>query len=232
MSAICGRKRLILRILLVAFVHVITQIVFELHVHAVVLRKRKKAKDELNVAHVSVKAVFFELSLPSGNAPQAAKFGKLRKFPDQFVKAALENSVPDLHRLCNDAARVQPIKNVILHLRRGLFENDDRRHEAPRNRGREFFLLQLRVVLTVQVLPNFQPCKLKDIAQKILDGCEALPKVWSHCFRALVPGGRLICVVGDVCLSRRKNNGRHTVVPLHASIQEHCRKIGFDNLAL
>lgn len=58
-----------------------------------------------------------------------------------------------------------------------------------------------------------------------------LDKVWLHCLRALVPGGRLICVVGDVCLSRRKNNGRHTVVPLHASIQEHCRKLGFDNLA-
>ena len=58
-----------------------------------------------------------------------------------------------------------------------------------------------------------------------------LDKVWRHCFRALVPGGRLITVVGDVCLSRRKNAGRHTVVPLHSSIQEHCRKIGFDNLA-
>lgn len=58
-----------------------------------------------------------------------------------------------------------------------------------------------------------------------------LDKVWSHCLRALVPGGRLICVVGDVCLSRRKNRGRHTVVPLHSSIQEHCRKLGFDNLA-
>ena len=58
-----------------------------------------------------------------------------------------------------------------------------------------------------------------------------LDKVWAHCFRTLVPGGRLICVVGDVCLSRRKNNGRHTVVPLHASIQEHCRTLGFDNLA-
>ncbi|MDR3701710.1 MAG: site-specific DNA-methyltransferase [Candidatus Sulfopaludibacter sp.] len=58
-----------------------------------------------------------------------------------------------------------------------------------------------------------------------------LDKVWSHCLRALVPGGRVICVVGDVCLSRRENNGRHTVVPLHASIQEHCRKLGFDNLA-
>ena len=59
----------------------------------------------------------------------------------------------------------------------------------------------------------------------------ALHEVWKHCWRVLVPGGRLICVVGDVCLSRRKNNGRHTVVPLHSSIQERCRSIGFDNLA-
>jgi modification methylase len=56
-----------------------------------------------------------------------------------------------------------------------------------------------------------------------------LDKVWSHCYRALVPGGRLVCIVGDVCLSRR-NNGRHYVVPLHADICVHCRKIGFDNL--
>ncbi len=60
---------------------------------------------------------------------------------------------------------------------------------------------------------------------------EELDRVWTHAFRALVPGGRLVCVVGDVCLSRRKNEGRHMVVPLHASIQEHCRKIGYDNLA-
>jgi DNA modification methylase len=58
-----------------------------------------------------------------------------------------------------------------------------------------------------------------------------LDSVWSACYEALVTGGRLVCVVGDVCLSRRKNNGRHTVVPLHAAIQERCRKIGFDNLA-
>jgi modification methylase len=58
-----------------------------------------------------------------------------------------------------------------------------------------------------------------------------LTRVWQRCFDVLVPGGRLICVVGDVCLSRRQNEGRHVVVPLHASIQEICRKIGFDNLA-
>lgn len=56
-----------------------------------------------------------------------------------------------------------------------------------------------------------------------------LEKVWHECFRVLVPGGRLVCVVGDVCLSRRKF-GRHLVVPLHADICVACRKIGFDNL--
>lgn len=56
-----------------------------------------------------------------------------------------------------------------------------------------------------------------------------LEKVWREVFRVLVPGGRLVCVVGDVCLSRR-TYGRHVVVPLHADICVSCRRIGFDNL--
>lgn len=60
---------------------------------------------------------------------------------------------------------------------------------------------------------------------------DALDDVWRNCYRALVPGGRLIINVGDVCLSRRQNNGRHTVVPLHATIQDRCKALGFDNLA-
>ena len=59
---------------------------------------------------------------------------------------------------------------------------------------------------------------------------EAIDLVWEGVRRALVPGGRLVIVVGDVCLSRRKF-GRHVVVPLHASIQERCRVLGYDNLA-
>jgi DNA modification methylase len=58
---------------------------------------------------------------------------------------------------------------------------------------------------------------------------EELAKVWKEMYRVLVPGGRLVCVVGDVCLSRRKF-GRHVVVPLHSDISVICRKIGFDNL--
>jgi len=56
-----------------------------------------------------------------------------------------------------------------------------------------------------------------------------LGKVWKECYRILTPGGRIVCVVGDVCLSRRKF-GRHVVMPLHSDIAISCRKIGFDNL--
>lgn len=59
---------------------------------------------------------------------------------------------------------------------------------------------------------------------------DQLDQVWKHCLRALVAGGRLVCVVGDVCLSRKKNRGRHMVVPLHADISVRCRRIGFDYL--
>ncbi len=58
--------------------------------------------------------------------------------------------------------------------------------------------------------------------------CE-LEKVWKEVYRVLVPGGRLVCVVGDVCVSRR-SFGRHLVFPLHADICVICRRIGFDNL--
>lgn len=56
-----------------------------------------------------------------------------------------------------------------------------------------------------------------------------LNKVWEESYRILVPGGRLVCVVGDVCQSRKKF-GRHVVFPLHADICVACRKLGFDNL--
>lgn len=59
---------------------------------------------------------------------------------------------------------------------------------------------------------------------------DELDEVWRACYQALVPGGRMVIVVGDVNRSRREF-GRHVVFPLHASIQERCRAIGFDNLA-
>jgi DNA modification methylase len=71
--------------------------------------------------------------------------------------------------------------------------------------------------------------QLGDVAdyEQFLD---ELDHVWRRAYRALVPGGRLVVVVGDVNVARRAY-GRHLVFPLHASIQERCRHLGFDNLA-
>jgi site-specific DNA-methyltransferase (adenine-specific) len=56
-----------------------------------------------------------------------------------------------------------------------------------------------------------------------------LDKVWLECARVLVPGGRICCVVGDVCVPR-KREGRHYVMPLHADIQVRSRRLGLDCL--
>lgn len=56
-----------------------------------------------------------------------------------------------------------------------------------------------------------------------------LDKVWRQCARVLVPGGRICCVVGDVCIPR-KRGGRHYILPLHADIQVRSRSLGLDCL--
>jgi DNA modification methylase len=58
---------------------------------------------------------------------------------------------------------------------------------------------------------------------------EELDKTWRECERVLVPGGRICCVVGDVCVPR-KREGRHYVMPLHADIMVRMRKLGLDSL--
>lgn len=76
---------------------------------------------------------------------------------------------------------------------------------------------------------NDHPAQMGDIDDYELF-LDELDKVWRHCFRALVPGGRLVCNVGDICVARRANKGRHLVLPLHADISVHARRIGFDYL--
>jgi len=56
-----------------------------------------------------------------------------------------------------------------------------------------------------------------------------LDRVWAECERVLVGGGRICCVVGDVCIPR-KRGGRHYIVPLHADIQVRARRLGLDCL--
>jgi DNA modification methylase len=72
------------------------------------------------------------------------------------------------------------------------------------------------------------PDQLGNIAsyETFLNGMD---QVWAEAFRVLVPGGRVACVVGDVCVSR-KRGGRHYTLPLSADLQVRARKIGFDVL--
>jgi len=78
-------------------------------------------------------------------------------------------------------------------------------------------------------LKQYEPnhCQLGEIAsyESFLD---ELDKVWRECVRVLAPGGRICCVVGDVCIPRRQ--GRHRVMPLHADIMVRARALGLDTL--
>jgi DNA modification methylase len=56
-----------------------------------------------------------------------------------------------------------------------------------------------------------------------------LDRVWRECARVLVGGGRICCIVGDVCMARKKQ-GRHFIVPLHADIEVRARRFGLDCL--
>ena len=142
-----------------------------------------------------------KLSNPQTDLPRIAKDPKLTA----LIDAVLRN-VPTTHDLhCQDARDLSMVKAETVHL---VVTSPPywTLKEYRRTKGQLGFVADYEEFLG------------------------ELDKIWKQCFRALVPGGRLICVVGDVCLSRRKNGGRHTVVPLHSSIQEHCRTIGFDNL--
>jgi DNA modification methylase len=144
--------------------------------------------------------------------------------------ACLENPQTDIPRIAKDERILREIEAAVQQIPTDhrLFRGDARNLS---------FIDDETVHLVVTSPPYWTLKKYRDHEQQLGDIGDyeqfllQLDKVWEHCFRILVPGGRLVCVVGDVCLSRRKNDGRHTVVPLHASIQEHCRKIGFDNLA-
>lgn len=150
-----------------------------------------------------------------------------------FVPAELrklKNPQTDLPRIARDPKLTGLIESAV----RGMPTT----HRLYRQDARSLSFLEPESVHLVVTSPPYWTLKEYRKARGQLGFTEdyeaflrEIDKVWQHCFNALVPGGRLIVVVGDVCQSRRKNNGRHRVVPLHASIQEHCRTIGFDNLA-
>ncbi len=151
---------------------------------------------------------------------------------EEFLPAELTH-IDDLQTAIPRVARDQELVAAIARAARKI----PTRHELLLGDAREMDLPDNSVQLVLTSPPYWTLKEYRDTIGQMGhisqydEFVEQLDRVWQRCYRSLVPGGRLICVVGDVCLSRRKNDGRHTVVPLHASIQESCRKIGFDNLA-
>ena len=142
----------------------------------------------------------------------------------------LPNPQSDLPRIAKDPQAMKAIEAAVQEV--------PTQHCLVHGDARSMKLLKPRSVHLVLTSPPYWTLKQYRDCQGQLGHVsdyecflDEIDRVWQQCFDALVPGGRLICVVGDVCLSRRKNNGRHTVVPLHAAIQQRCAAIGYDNLA-
>ncbi len=151
-----------------------------------------------------------------------------RYVPEELAK--LDDPQTAIPRIAKDAHSIRLIESAVHQVPTS--------HSLYRGDARDMSALEPQSVHLVLTSPPYWTLKEYRDSEGQLGHVEdydqflqELDKVWKQCFHALVPGGRLICVVGDVCLSRRENGGRHTVVPLHSSIQEHCRKLGFDNLA-
>lgn len=147
--------------------------------------------------------------------------------PEPF--ALLSDPARDLPRLARDPSAMALIESAVARVptKHRLILGDARRADLPAG--------SVHLVLTSPPYWTLKEYRRTDGQLGWIgnydDFLDQLDAVWRACYRALVPGGRLVCVVGDVCLSRRKNSGRHKVVPLHASIQERCQALGFDNLA-
>jgi DNA modification methylase len=165
------------------------------------------------------------IEFPSFSPPK----GELEAFLPNWAHqlADLQTAIPELAK---DPKRLSELEVVVGEI--------PTLHRSVRGDARELMGLESNSVHLVLTSPPYWTLKEYRDSEGQMGHFEdydyflaELDRVWKRCYDVLVPGGRLICVVGDVCLSRKKNQGRHTVVPLHASIQEHCRQIGFDNLS-
>lgn len=144
-------------------------------------------------------------TLKSAKSPKSAP-KRTRKEATTIPKPALYASTPTQHTLnLGDASHLDWIPDESVHL-----------------------------VITSP--PYFNLKKYNDHPDQLgdMDDYEAfhdqLDQVWQHSMRMLAPSGRLIINVGDVCVARRQNKGRHHVFPLHADISVRARKLGFDYL--
>lgn len=116
------------------------------------------------------------------------------------------------------------------------FPFNETKHEIHLGDSRDLSWIPSKSVQLVVTSPPYWTLKQYEKNARQLGEIESyelfldeLDKVWVECARILIPGGRICCVVGDVCIPRKKA-GKHFVMPLHADIQVRMRRIGLDNL--
>jgi DNA modification methylase len=169
-----------------------------------------------------------ERTEPVSFGQQLTSAGVLASAPDDLMALVAAEPQKAFPAIAKDAQACTRLSETVAALPSGhrLFLGDSRRFELPPQ----------SVELVVTSPPYWTLKKYNDGEDQLgeIEDYDAfldeLDEVWRRAYSALVPGGRMVIVVGDVNVSR-KAFGRHAVLPLHASIQERCRLIGFDNLA-
>lgn len=63
--------------------------------------------------------------------------------------------------------------------------------------------------------------------QTLHEYLRGLYRVWTECYRVLLPGRRLCINIGDQ-FARSIIYGRYKIIPLHAEVISQCERIGFD----
>jgi DNA modification methylase len=158
--------------------------------------------------------------------PSVAELLARKHLPGTRLKPLSQKTIP---RLAKDSAALRAISRAVREFptRHRMWLGDARTMAQIADES---------VHLVVTSPPYFDLKKYPDHHAQLGDlhdyeiFIKELGRVWAQCHRVLVKGGRLIIVVGDVCRSRREY-GEHQVIPLHASIAESCRQLGFNNLA-
>jgi DNA modification methylase len=150
----------------------------------------------------------------------------------------VRKAAPTLPSADNTSAALAALQVANLYYRSTVWPApfDSTEHRLHKGDARDLSWLPDKSVHLVVTSPPYWTLKkyeerggqLGDVAdyERFLD---ELDKVWRECARVLVEGGRICCVVGDVCIPR-KRDGRHRVMPLHSDIQVRARALGLDCL--
>jgi modification methylase len=149
-----------------------------------------------------------------------------------------DSTVPLLPRNDNTSAALKSLQTANLFYRARAWPSpfDSTTHIIRKGDARHFPWIEDNSVHLVVTSPPYWTLKAYEKRKGQLGEVgdyetflDQLDLVWKECERVLAEGGRICCVVGDVCIPR-KRDGRHRVMPLHSDIQVRARKLGLDTL--